>query len=134
LPEGFCFVTTHTLCTSLNGVYGGDGVTCASANCPQPTGACCLPDHTCSVLTHRDCAAQHGVYHGDNLACSAVNCSAFDAADWNHDGKINILDAAAFMRDFAAGHADLNGDGVTDVRDMLAFVNDLANGARAANK
>src|SRR5205814_1077041 len=57
------------------GVYRGDGVTCAAANCPPPpSGACCFPSGSCSVLTQAACTFQGGTYAGDNVTCVAANC------------------------------------------------------------
>src|SRR5207237_6019182 len=78
LAGGFCVVTAAAGCTARQGTYGGDGTTCATANCPAPTGACCVRDATgtvtCSVLTRAACYNAHGFYRGDNTTCGATTC------------------------------------------------------------
>jgi hypothetical protein len=40
LRNGTCTVATLCDCTSQGGLYRGDGVACANANCPPPCGSC----------------------------------------------------------------------------------------------
>src|SRR5690242_19175704 len=57
------------------GAYAGDGVTCASINCPQPpTGACCIPDGSCSITTSAACAAADGNWSGPGTFCPTNGC------------------------------------------------------------
>ena len=60
----------------MSGLYRGDGVQCANANCPQPpSGACCKVDGSCSFITQGQCTAiPSAVYRGDNVHCATVTC------------------------------------------------------------
>ncbi|MHC5022747.1 MAG: hypothetical protein ACYTGG_02385 [Planctomycetota bacterium] len=55
-------------------MYEGDGTSCATFNCPQPTGACCLTDGNCVDVTAADCASQGGAYEGDGTDCASTSC------------------------------------------------------------
>jgi serine protease AprX len=74
LPSAPCAVMSAGNCAALNGLYRGDNVTCANANCP-PVGACCMGDGTCNVLSQAACTTNGGAYRGDNTACASTNCS-----------------------------------------------------------
>lgn len=78
-PSGSCSVMTQAACVASGGIYRGDNITCAAANCqgppPTPTGACCSPIGTCSIMTASACSASGGVYKGDNVTCAAANCT-----------------------------------------------------------
>jgi hypothetical protein len=66
-------VLDYNACAALSGIYRGDNITCANANCPQP-GACCFADGSCQALNSVQCAAQSGVYRGDGIPCASANC------------------------------------------------------------
>ncbi len=76
LPDGSCIVQSAGGCASVSGLYRGDGVQCANANCPQPpSGACCKVDGSCSFITQGQCTAiPSAVYRGDNVLCASVTC------------------------------------------------------------
>jgi hypothetical protein len=67
--NGTCSELRGTSCAIAGGVYSGDGVACATANCPQP-GACCLPEFTCQILSSGECTTAGGVYQGNGSACA----------------------------------------------------------------
>lgn len=59
----------------------GDFVIRAVINCPDPTGACCLPNGSCiDNVTSAACAAQGGIYRGNGVLCSAQMCPEFPRA------------------------------------------------------
>jgi hypothetical protein len=92
-PDGVCVITTSVSCTSLNGLFRGEGSTCATANCPPPpTGACCLASG-CAVLTQNQCLGQNGTYAGNNVTCATANCPA--ATSWQEQGDAGDLPSTA---------------------------------------
>lgn len=74
LPDGTCVFTDKSECEEAGGSFQGAGVICDYAECPQPTGACCI-DTACIVLTADDCAARGGDYKGDDIPCLADTCT-----------------------------------------------------------
>ncbi len=64
-------------CTSLGGIYQGDGTDCASVDCGGTlTGACCT-NGECSILSESDCTDGGGNYLGDGTTCDEVcNCDS----------------------------------------------------------
>ncbi|MEW6249339.1 MAG: hypothetical protein AB1716_01730 [Planctomycetota bacterium] len=52
----------------------GDFVIRAAVDCPDQTGACCLPDGTCVVKTSSECTSAGGTYQGNGTNCGSVNC------------------------------------------------------------
>ncbi len=71
--DGTCDILTATQCTTIGGVYKGDGSTCGAGTCPQPTGACCLSNGNCLTLTSGDCASAGGTYLGNGSTCAPNN-------------------------------------------------------------
>lgn len=74
---GNCFVLTPADCALNDGVYAGDGTTCATNPCPGvPTGACCVggAGGICSVITQTACEGSSGVYAGDGTDCNSNPC------------------------------------------------------------
>ena len=84
LPSGVCTQQTQTACTSQQGTYQGNGVSCSSITCPQPaTGSCCLIDGSCILATSATCTSINGVYGGNNTTCATAPCTAicYDATN-----------------------------------------------------
>lgn len=73
LPDGTCELMTVQDCQAKGGVYRGDGVDCASANCTQPSGACCFSNGFCVPLTQSNCAGAGGTWVGAGTSCGANN-------------------------------------------------------------
>ncbi|MCC6907031.1 MAG: lamin tail domain-containing protein [Phycisphaerales bacterium] len=83
-PAGACcFGTFGTLCEvrfasncvlSSGSVYRGDGTTCTPGQCPNTTGACCLPDETCVQASIGECGFLNGTHQGVGLACTINLC------------------------------------------------------------
>jgi spore coat protein A len=72
---GACCATNGT-CSELgaaacSGSYQGDGTSCSSVSCPQPTGACCAANGSCSSTTSAACT---GAYQGNATSCSPSPC------------------------------------------------------------
>jgi len=70
-----CSVVTPAVCTSLPGVYQGNGTTCSPNPCVIVTGACCASNGTCSEVTQSSCTGSGGSYQGDGSACATAECS-----------------------------------------------------------
>lgn len=72
LPNGECETRLASDCAAAGGVYQGDGVSCGTVNCPEPTGACCFGS-SCLNLSEADCVMADGVYLGNGTACASGN-------------------------------------------------------------
>jgi spore coat protein A len=79
-PSGACctgatceFVTMND-CTTMGGVYQGDGVACTPNPCAEPFGACCASDGTCSEDTASNCDGAGGLFQGDGTTCATAEC------------------------------------------------------------
>ncbi len=70
----YCSFVTQAVCTSLGGIYQGDGVTCGTANCPIPTGACCIDGFCGPGFTETQCVGSGGQWFGENSTCDFVVC------------------------------------------------------------
>ncbi len=55
MPDGSCFMAVVEDCIADGGSPQGDNVTCEQANCPQPSGGCCLANGNCLFLTEASC-------------------------------------------------------------------------------
>lgn len=70
LSNGSCEILLQEGCDLVAGIYRGDGSTCATANCPLPTGGCCFPGtNGCVDLTEEQCGLAGGVYRGNGTQC-----------------------------------------------------------------
>lgn len=67
-----------TDCEELyKGHYQGDGSNCDTAiDCPNATGACCLPDGKCANSSTFQCILELGEFAGEGVACTSVSCSS----------------------------------------------------------
>ncbi|MCK4659266.1 MAG: S8 family serine peptidase [Phycisphaerae bacterium] len=74
--DGSCTDGTPPECFASNGLYQGNGTTCASTDCPLPNwGACCDPDdETCTEGTEEDCVWAWGLYQGHGTTCATTIC------------------------------------------------------------
>jgi len=71
--NGTCTTVSPSSCSTSGGIYRGNNVTCAAANC-NATGACCQLDGTCSVANEASCKSTNGLYRGNAAACGSANC------------------------------------------------------------
>jgi spore coat protein A len=69
-----CTVETPTNCSTLGGVYQGDGTSCSPNPCVEPFGACCASSGTCTEDTQSTCEGGGGVFQGDGSTCGTVEC------------------------------------------------------------
>ena len=69
-----CSVETPASCTTLGGVYQGDGSSCSPNPCVVAFGACCASNGTCSEDTQTTCEGGGGVFQGDASTCATVDC------------------------------------------------------------
>ncbi len=74
LPAGGCVLNDAATCASLGGTHAGNGVSCATANCPPPTGACCQIVTSCTIENESACLTAGGIYGGHGSDCSAADC------------------------------------------------------------
>jgi spore coat protein A, manganese oxidase len=75
LPDGSCQFASPAQCSSLGGVYRGDGALCTPTPCPNAFGACCLPDNSCTATTQASCLAQSGIFRGHQTTCTTNLCA-----------------------------------------------------------
>jgi hypothetical protein len=72
--DGSCQQLEGPICTAQGGIYRGDGVSCADANCEPPaTEACCFPDGSCVEANVGNCPAGSQP-QGAGTTCAGVNC------------------------------------------------------------
>jgi len=92
-PDGSCVSLTAADCGGQGGVYGGDGIACAAANCPQP----CVGDVTP--------VGGNGVVNIDDLVSilnsfgPCVGCPQ-DITPAGGNGVVNIDDLVAVLNAF----------------------------------
>ncbi|MEX2219709.1 MAG: hypothetical protein WD749_13230 [Phycisphaerales bacterium] len=125
--DGSCDSIALGDCLAAGGIFRGENVACAAANCPPP-GACCLADGTCLTRTGAACVAAGGAFAGDNTACATAGCVPADptplplAYNWN--GMVS-----EFSEQGEANRQDLNG--YRSVADRGLLVNGAANAINA---
>ncbi len=82
LINGTCQITTNATCTSLNGVYMGDGTNCSEFNCGE-LGRCCINDNfnvTCQFVNIATCFnVFQGAYWQPGVTCEQSPCEPFGA-------------------------------------------------------
>jgi len=69
-----CSVETPASCTTLGGVYQGDGTSCSPNPCVEAFGACCASSGICSEDTQSTCEGGGGTFKGDGSTCASVEC------------------------------------------------------------
>jgi plastocyanin len=69
-----CIETYEATCELGGGVYQGDGTECATADCTEPHGACCV-NGSCIDYTEPECASAGGIYAGNGSDCGTTGCS-----------------------------------------------------------
>ncbi|MFT4592514.1 MAG: plastocyanin [Phycisphaerales bacterium] len=69
-----CIQTYETNCDAGGGTWQGGGTTCATEDCSDPDGACCV-DGVCYVYTASDCSSNGGSYAGDGSDCASTGCT-----------------------------------------------------------
>jgi len=127
LPNGTCTDSQQAAdCAKFGGTYEGDGTTCGSSNCPQPSGACCMSNGTCSDMTFAACSSAGGTFEGVGTVCASFQCPQPCSGDINGTGMVDVDDLLAVINAWgpcAGCPADTNGDGVVNVDDLLAVIN-----------
>jgi len=71
---GACTLQTQANCTTLGGVYQGNGSSCSPNPCVVVTGACCANNASCSEGTQTACVTGGGAYQGSGTTCGDVSC------------------------------------------------------------
>ena len=128
LPDGSCEgPLSPEECAALGGVFQGDGTSCATTDCPEPTGAACFPTGFCLELTEADAANAGAEWKGPGTTCEDLDgngiADACEAAgipgDFNGDGRVDGNDLGAFLVGWGTpGPTDLDGDGTTNGNDL----------------
>jgi hypothetical protein len=73
-PDGSCVVLPASECAAQGGIYRGDGVSCADAQCEGDiVEACCFPDGSCVEAIVGQCPAG-SVGQGSGTNCSPSLC------------------------------------------------------------
>jgi hypothetical protein len=108
-------------CATLDGVFQGDGSDCATAACPEPIGACCLPGG-CLEMAEVDCDVASGTWTGSEQTCDAcLSCPA----DLSGDGGVGFNDLTALLAGWGpCGDCpeDLSGDGSVGFDDLTTLL------------
>jgi len=98
------------------------------AECPPPSGACCLQDGTCAQLTEADCTSANGTTWTIDAPCSPTPCP-YLKGDTNCSHAVNADDVPTFVETLIGTYtgcdvtlADMNGDGKEDGLDVPGFV------------
>jgi len=131
LPLGECLTgTTPASCASQSGVYH-NAQSCALANCPIPTGACCFNNGGSCIneLQPSQCGLIAGsVWKGENTVC-ALACCPPPKGDVNGDGLLNGVDIQRFVAallgtptNLEICKGDFNGSATVDVGDIPGMV------------
>jgi len=75
-PNGSCSNNLREPeCVSQGGTWQGKNSQCATANCPAPTGACCLTINNCVNATEATCDANGGTFLGEGTECEEGICT-----------------------------------------------------------
>lgn len=110
LPDGSCVFVTPTECAAQGGTAQGAGTNCTTANCPQPTQACCFESTGgCLNLTEADCLAANGIPGGIGTSCATYICFPIGACCLPDGGCIDDLSP----EDCATAGGVFQGDGTT---------------------
>ncbi len=97
------------------------------ADCPEASGACCLPGGQCAQVTEADCISAGGLTWTMDTACSPNPCVAGDV---DGDGDVDLADFATFAKCFGGTGvpappgcetSDLDRDGDVDLIDFGTF-------------
>ncbi len=90
LPDGTCEEVTVAQCLEDGGTFVGGS--CADADCPQPTGACCVGSD-CTIETESDCTDMGGTYQGDDTTCDPNPCEMPPCCEgaFEHDGHFGRM-------------------------------------------
>lgn len=108
--DGTCSELTSRSCS---GQFRGVRTTCATADCPQATGACCA-DGECSVTTRAAC---DGAFQGNGSACVANACgvSAFTEEAQARGLDVQIIYGRCPEAGSGVGFIDFDNDGDADL-------------------
>ena len=71
---GVCSIETQANCSTLGGVYQGNGSSCSPNPCVVVTGACCASNASCSETTQTACVTGGGTYQGNGSTCGSTSC------------------------------------------------------------
>jgi len=98
------------------------------ADCPGPSGACCLPGGQCAQVTEADCMSANGLTWTMDAPCLPNPCVTGDA---DGDGDVDLADFALLWSCLTGPDCgpvgsgceafDLDWDGDVDLKDAAAF-------------
>ncbi|UCE59620.1 MAG: hypothetical protein JSU63_19525 [Phycisphaerales bacterium] len=72
--DGTCDEVTAGACEAAGGSFQGVNTLCSTADCPQPTGACCIGCGCLDGRSEEECIAV-GVWGGTDSTCDELVCS-----------------------------------------------------------
>ena len=136
LPDGSCIEGVTALeASAMGGTFLGVGTTCMTANCPQPSGACCITSTSnCLILTEASCnLIPDAVWLGMGTICDGDGDTIPDGMcdppapclpDVNQDGSLSPADFTAWIAAFNSSdsRADQNQDGSITPADFTAWI------------
>jgi hypothetical protein len=87
-PDGSCVVVTPAECAAQGGLYRGDNVSCAEAQCDggPPTEACCFCDGSCVETPVGQCPP-NSIPQGQGTTCDPPSCGPPPVACCFPDGS-----------------------------------------------
>ena len=137
LPLGNCQEVIELACSDLGGAFYGPGSACATTECPQPTGSCCVGEICVADQTEANCLSFEGQWQGAFSDCGPPNpClgQGCPCGDINESGGlVDLQDFGLLALCFGYGGpagdctaayfecSDLDGSGLVDLQDFGLF-------------
>ncbi|MBX3386069.1 MAG: lamin tail domain-containing protein [Phycisphaeraceae bacterium] len=122
LGNGACIPTSASICLAAGGTYQGNGSSCMDADCPLPTGACCV-GLFCQITTEPDCLAFGGTFILNGM-CDPLPCVEAMGACCFPDGMCQVLTSS----DCSVGGGVFAGNNTTCVDRPCTFACCFADG------
>jgi hypothetical protein len=128
LPDGSCQDVIDLVCGQLGGTFHGTDSACATTECPQPLGACCVGTICVPNQTEENCTSFNGTWVGAFTDCSPPNpCLPCDDGDADRDNDVDLEDFSAFQFCFGGDGSgdceclDMDNDNNVDLEDFDLF-------------
>ena len=133
MPNGSCLEgLTPEEADLIGGIFMGDGTTCGSITCPEPTAACCFGSGFCLVLEEDECETAAGTWNKLGSTCEDVDGNGIadvceeDAliGDLDGDGQVNGQDLSILLGFWGTDNAvaDIIVNGIVDGADLSALL------------
>ncbi|UCE58558.1 MAG: hypothetical protein JSU63_14070 [Phycisphaerales bacterium] len=98
LPLGGCAEYVGVECLRVRGTFQGVGTNCDAAECPLPSGACCVWGYCVPDQDRDDClSVLDAEWAGPTTSCYDDLCPLCDDGDADRDGDVDLQDYAWFQ-------------------------------------